>query len=60
MIAQEVEIVFPELVKTNPDTGFKSVEYGNLVAPLIEAIKEQQAEIEILRTELAGIKSQLK
>ena len=60
VIAQEVETIFPELVKTNPDTGFKSVEYGNLVAPLIEAIKEQQAEIEILRTELAGIKSQLK
>lgn len=60
VIAQEVETVFPELVKTNPDTGFKSVEYGNLVAPLIEAIKEQQAEIDTLRTELAEIKSQLK
>ena len=45
VIAQDVEEVFPELVKTDPTTGFKSVEYGNLVAPLIEAIKAQQNEI---------------
>ena len=38
VIAQEVEKVFPELVSTNAD-GYKSVEYGNLVAPLIEAVK---------------------
>jgi FtsZ-binding cell division protein ZapB len=40
LIAQEVEKVLPVLVKTNSDTGIKSVKYGNLVAPLIEAIKE--------------------
>ena len=26
--------------------GYKSVEYGHLVAPLIEAMKEQQVQIE--------------
>ena len=42
VIAQEVEKVFPESVQTSPD-GFKSVSYGSLVAPLINAIKELHA-----------------
>ena len=46
VIAQEVEKVFPALVATNKETGFKSVEYGNLVAPLIEAVKELATKIE--------------
>ncbi|MGE4133750.1 MAG: tail fiber domain-containing protein, partial [Bdellovibrionales bacterium] len=40
LIAQEVEEVFPELVAVNPATGFKTVKYGNLVGPLIEASKD--------------------
>ena len=39
VVAQEVEKVFPQLVQTDSE-GYKSVAYGNLVAPLIEAIKE--------------------
>ncbi len=39
VIAQEVEKVFPEVVKTSSD-GYKSVGYAQLVAPLIEAVKE--------------------
>ena len=46
IIAQNLEEVFPELVKTNEEAGMKSVEYGNLAAPIIEAIKEQQKMIE--------------
>jgi hypothetical protein len=46
LIAQDVEKVYPELVKTSSYTGLKSLEYGNLVAPLIEAIKEQQKKID--------------
>jgi hypothetical protein len=42
LIAQEVEQVFPQLVSTNPQTGFKAVKYGNLVAPLIESTKQLQ------------------
>ena len=42
VIAQEVEAVFPEIVKTDTHTGFKSVQYENLIAPLIEAVKTQQ------------------
>ena len=47
VIAQEVEAVIPELVTTNSD-GVKSVKYGNIVAVLIEAIKEQQKQIDAL------------
>ncbi|MCM2351009.1 MAG: tail fiber domain-containing protein [Bacteriovoracaceae bacterium] len=38
-IAQEVEKHVPELVSTGKD-GFKSVQYGNITALLVEAIKE--------------------
>jgi hypothetical protein len=45
-IAQEVEEVFPELVNTDQQTGLKSIQYSTLTAPIVEAIKEQQAQIE--------------
>jgi hypothetical protein len=51
VIAQEVEAVLPDVVSTN-DEGIKSVKYGNMVAVLIEAIKEQQLRIEALETQL--------
>ncbi len=38
LVAQDVEKVFPELVFTNKE-GLKTVAYGNLIAPLIEAFK---------------------
>ncbi|WP_168196435.1 tail fiber domain-containing protein [Bdellovibrio sp. NC01] len=39
VIAQEVEAIFPDLVKTDKE-GFKSVNYTGLIAPMINAIKE--------------------
>ena len=51
VIAQEIEEVIPDLVNTN-DEGIKSVKYGNIVAVLIEAIKEQQAQIDELKAQL--------
>lgn len=59
LVAQDVESVFPEAVNTNPQTGIKSVAYGNLVAPLIEAIKEQQQIILQQQREIAEIKKSL-
>ena len=52
LIAQEVEILFPELVDTGAD-GFKSVEYSKMVAVLIEAIKEQQKQIQSLENQVS-------
>ncbi|VVB83410.1 Chaperone of endosialidase [uncultured archaeon] len=49
LIAQDVEKDFPELVSTD-SAGLKSVEYGNLVGVLVEAIKEQQKQIDELKS----------
>jgi len=48
VIAQEVEQVYPELIKTDND-GFKSMDYMSLTAILLEAVKEQQNEIDALK-----------
>ena len=46
VIAQELEKIAPELVKTADDEmGTKSVAYGNMVGYLIEAIKELKSRI---------------
>jgi hypothetical protein len=45
VIAQDLEKVLPELVITGDD-GVKRVSYGNIVGVLIEAIKEQQKQID--------------
>jgi len=58
LIAQDVEKIFPEAVTTNSETGLKSVDYGKLVAPLIEAVKTQQTKIETLEAEVEKLKSQ--
>lgn len=50
VIAQEVEKIVPEVVYEG-ETGLKSVAYGNIVALLIEAIKELKAEIDQLKGE---------
>ena len=51
VIAQEVEKVFPEIVHTDTN-GIKSVEYANLVAPIIEAIKSLTNKIDALSTQI--------
>ena len=52
LIAQEVEQVLPELVEHNEEDDVKTVSYGNIVAVLIEAIKEQQEQIDALKEQL--------
>jgi len=56
VIAQEVEQVLPEVVHNDSNTGYKSVAYGNIVGVLIEAIKEQQSQIENLIQEVEFLK----
>lgn len=55
VIAQEVEQVLPEVVYTD-DNGMKSVAYGNMVGLLLEAIKEQQTQIDSLVQEIDKLK----
>jgi len=56
VIAQEVEKVLPEVVTENAETGIKSVAYANMVSLLIEAIKEQQTQIDDLKNEVIRLK----
>jgi hypothetical protein len=62
VLANEVEAVMPELVRGSVfeapegDT-YKTVSYDKLVPVLIEAIKEQQSQIESLRNELEMLKN---
>lgn len=58
MIAQEVEAVYPELVQTN-ENGYKMVDYAKLTPILLEAIREQQTEIDALKADLEWIKAML-
>lgn len=48
LIAQDLEKVYPEVVRTDSKTGYKSVAYDHLVAPLIEAFKVLNAKVESL------------
>ena len=51
VIAQDVEKVLPQLV-TDRDNGFKGVDYAKLTGLLIEAIKEQQKQIDELKSKI--------
>lgn len=57
LIAQEIEKVFPELVTRWGDEDYRAVDYGRFTAVLLEAIKEQQSEIESLKKDIAEIKA---
>jgi len=51
VIAQEIEKVLPEVV-VDRDTGYKAVRYEKIVALLIQAIKEQQLQIDELKSKI--------
>ena len=50
LIAQEVEEIFPEFVHTDSN-GNKAVNYAQMTAVLIEAVKELNAQVEQLKME---------
>jgi len=55
LIAQDVEKIIPQLVREQERLGqgtFKTVDYDHLTALLIEAIKEQQKQIDELKSRL--------
>ena len=56
-IAQEVEDVLPELVKTR-ENGFKGVNYAEMTAVLVEAVKELSKQIDELKNENAALKTE--
>jgi hypothetical protein len=58
MIAQEVEQVIPDLVQENTE-GIKVLHYQNLTAVLVEAIKEQQEQINTLKQTVQELSTKL-
>jgi hypothetical protein len=50
VVAQEVQSVLPEVV--SQENGYLTVAYGNMIALLIEAIKDQQVQIDELKSKL--------
>ena len=51
--AQEVELVLPEIIAPAPiDAQYKTLDYGKLVPLLIEAIKDLNAKVDSLQTQL--------
>lgn len=61
LIAQEVELIYPDLVSESTPPGsstpVKGLNYTGLIAPLIEAIKEQQAQIEVLEQRIEALEN---
>jgi hypothetical protein len=51
-MADELEKIMPSLVVKSKQTGLKSVDYNGLIPVLVQAIQEQQKEIENLKKEL--------
>ena len=58
LIAQEVEKVFPLLVMTDRD-GSKAIAYDKLSAVLVEAVKEQQREIEEYKNKVSELQNEV-
>lgn len=58
LVAQDVLKAFPETVHGSEETQY-SLAYGNLVAALVQAIKEQQTTIESLEARLGRLEHQV-
>jgi hypothetical protein len=55
LIAQEVQEVLPEVVNERED-GYLGIDYSKMVGLLVEAIKEQQNQIDSLTIEIENLK----
>lgn len=58
-IAQEIEKIFPELVITNPTTGYKAVQYVSLVPIMLEEVQQLRKENTALKEENEKMKKDI-
>jgi hypothetical protein len=58
-LAQEMEKVLPEVVFTNPIDGLKGINYAELTAVLVQAIKEQQTQIQSDKSEIHSLQEKV-
>jgi|21_taG_2_1085346.scaffolds.fasta_scaffold00254_2 hypothetical protein len=54
IIAQDLQKIYPELV-TESSTGYLGVKHDRLVALLVEAVKAQSSEIELLKSRITNM-----
>lgn len=59
VIAQEVEQAMPSAVHAD-GSGMRSVDYDQFVAPMIEAIKEQQEQIALLQARIEDLERRMR
>jgi Chaperone of endosialidase len=59
LIAQEVEVLFPNMV-TVDQHGYKAVNYSELPLLLLQALREQQSQIQQMLSEIESLKTRLK
>ena len=57
-VAEEVAELMPELITRNADGEVEGVRYERLTAVLVKAMQEQNRENDLLRAELALLKTQ--
>lgn len=55
LIAQDVREILPDIVKAD-EAGMLGINYTELIPVLINAIQEQQKQIEALKIEVEGLK----
>lgn len=58
-IAQDLELVLPQLVTEDKESGLKTVGYMGLIPILVEALKEQQRQIDAQWEEIELLRAQL-
>ena len=54
LIAEELDLIIPELVGKNKDGQPDSVSYDRMVSVLVKAIQELKAEVDSLKLQLKG------
>ncbi len=59
LIAQDVEKIYPQAVKTDLRSSYKSIAYDHLIAPVIESIKTIYERITSLDTENKALKERV-
>ncbi|GLR16489.1 tail fiber domain-containing protein [Portibacter lacus] len=57
VIAQELEKIYPDLVKVDKDNGLYGVNYQGLIPVLIKALQEQQVAISELSAKISKLKN---
>jgi hypothetical protein len=58
VVAEDVDQVLPEVVSRDPETNeIQGVDYARLAALLIEAVKDQQAEIQHLKSQVVQLQA---